>query len=163
MKALTMTQPWATLVAMGAKQYETRGWRPVYRGPLAIHASKSFPIPDQETAIRGFFWDTLQPEFMPRGGLLLPRGAILAVCELVECYFTGNPDDVVFEEPPWMRRLSEKERAFGNFSPGRWGWRLRNVQRLPAPISIRGYQFLWDVPDPVVASILNQLSKGARA
>ena len=40
MKALTLTQPWATLVAMGAKRIETRSWTTNYRGPLAIHAGK---------------------------------------------------------------------------------------------------------------------------
>lgn len=38
MKALTLHQPWATLVAIGAKTVETRGWATKHRGPLAIHA-----------------------------------------------------------------------------------------------------------------------------
>ena len=41
MKALTITQPWATLIAIGAKRFETRGWSTPYRGPLAIHAGKN--------------------------------------------------------------------------------------------------------------------------
>ena len=43
MKVLTLTQPWATLVAIGAKRIETRSWSTKYRGPLAIHAAKGFP------------------------------------------------------------------------------------------------------------------------
>ena len=38
-KVLTLTQPWATLVAIGAKKIETRSWSASYRGPLAIHAA----------------------------------------------------------------------------------------------------------------------------
>ncbi len=41
MKAISLLQPWATLVAIGAKRIETRSWATNYRGPLAIHASKS--------------------------------------------------------------------------------------------------------------------------
>lgn len=41
MKALSLWQPWATLIAIGAKQYETRGWSTPYRGPLIIHAAKT--------------------------------------------------------------------------------------------------------------------------
>jgi len=41
--ALTLTQPWATLGAIGAKKIETRGWRHSLSGTLAIHAAKSFP------------------------------------------------------------------------------------------------------------------------
>ena len=40
MKALTLWQPWASLVALGVKTIETRSWSTTYRGPLAIHAAK---------------------------------------------------------------------------------------------------------------------------
>lgn len=40
MWALTLRQPWASLVAIGVKQVETRSWTTAYRGPLAIHSSK---------------------------------------------------------------------------------------------------------------------------
>jgi hypothetical protein len=38
MKALSLTQPWASLVVAGAKKLETRSWPTYYRGPLLIHA-----------------------------------------------------------------------------------------------------------------------------
>lgn len=41
MKALTVRQPWASLIACGAKTIETRSWRTSYRGWLAIHAGKT--------------------------------------------------------------------------------------------------------------------------
>ena len=44
MKALTLHQPWATLVAVGEKRIETRSWSTDYRGPLAIHAGKARPF-----------------------------------------------------------------------------------------------------------------------
>ena len=43
MKALTLWQPWASLIAVGAKTIETRSWSTKYRGPLAIHAAKRRP------------------------------------------------------------------------------------------------------------------------
>lgn len=39
-KALTLHQPWASLIALGVKTIETRSWSTKYRGPLAIHAGK---------------------------------------------------------------------------------------------------------------------------
>jgi hypothetical protein len=39
MKALSVMQPWATLIALGAKHIETRSWATSHRGQLAIHAS----------------------------------------------------------------------------------------------------------------------------
>lgn len=40
MKALTLHQPWASLIAAGVKTIETRSWSTRYRGPLAVHAGK---------------------------------------------------------------------------------------------------------------------------
>ena len=42
-KCLTLTQPWATLVTLNEKRFETRGWNTDYRGPLLVHAAKTFP------------------------------------------------------------------------------------------------------------------------
>lgn len=39
MKALTIWQPWASLLACGAKKYETRSWATKYKGQIAIHAA----------------------------------------------------------------------------------------------------------------------------
>ncbi len=43
MKALSLHQPWASLIAEGMKTIETRPWATKYRGPLAIHAVKKVP------------------------------------------------------------------------------------------------------------------------
>jgi len=40
-KAISLWQPWASLVIGGHKQFETRSWRTRYRGLLAIHAARS--------------------------------------------------------------------------------------------------------------------------
>lgn len=40
MKAVTISQPFATLVALGAKTLETRSWATKHRGDLAIHAGQ---------------------------------------------------------------------------------------------------------------------------
>ena len=40
MKALTIKQPYATLIAEGIKEYEFRTWKTNYRGKFLIHAGK---------------------------------------------------------------------------------------------------------------------------
>ena len=40
MKALTIKQPWATLIMQGDKRFEFRSWQTKYRGDLLIHAGK---------------------------------------------------------------------------------------------------------------------------
>lgn len=39
MKALTVKQPWASLIVHGGKDVENRSWTTRYRGPIAIHAA----------------------------------------------------------------------------------------------------------------------------
>jgi hypothetical protein len=39
MRALSVKQPWASLIALGEKTIECRSWSTRYRGPLLIHAS----------------------------------------------------------------------------------------------------------------------------
>ncbi len=59
MPCLSLSQPWATLIAVGAKTMETRSWRTYYAGPLAIHAAKGFPAYARETLRYRNFVDAL--------------------------------------------------------------------------------------------------------
>ena len=42
MKALTIKQPWASLIASGIKDIENRTWKTHYRGKIYIHASSHY-------------------------------------------------------------------------------------------------------------------------
>lgn len=44
MKAITVLQPWASLIACGAKKLETQSWLMNYSASPAIHANKILPI-----------------------------------------------------------------------------------------------------------------------
>lgn len=133
MKALSLTQPWAILVAIGAKRIETRSWRTRYRGPLAIHAAKALPA----SAINLCFEMPFRAALM-RGGIHqigdLPRGAIIATCVLYDCQRT---DFLASEVAP-------DEADFGDYSFGRFGFLLRDIVRLPVPIAAKGALGLWD-------------------
>jgi hypothetical protein len=138
MKAISTIQPWATLIAIRAKRFETRSWETDYRGPLAIHASKGWPRWAIELALEEPFRSTLA-----RAGVQhladLPRGAVIATARLVDCRST-TPDLI---DGSWTARLSDAEDAFGDFSPGRFAWELADVEVLPEPIPARGALRLW--------------------
>ncbi|MFA6927000.1 MAG: ASCH domain-containing protein [Bacteroidales bacterium] len=51
MKALSVRQPWASLIAIGRKTIEVRTWRTNYRGPLVICASKRPLLPGRPTGV----------------------------------------------------------------------------------------------------------------
>lgn len=162
MKALTLTQPWATLVAVGAKRIETRSWVTSYTGPLAIHAAKGFPKDAQDLVLHDWeFYSALQPdlaaEFKANGERLvprqaghsavrgLPRGAVVATCFLVDCLSTvyqAPRGFSVFERYPNLDTVTERE--FGDYSPGRYAWVVDGVKPLAHPIPARGALGLWE-------------------
>lgn len=171
-KALTLHQPWATLVAIGVKRIETRSWSTKYRGPLAIHAAARVPGgPGHCFSDVGDYhpWDS------PAGWALtthtnqgdhwdLPLGAVLATCELVDVVPTtlrgpdGQPsimginiwdrsEDGAYEDPPTGRRRVwslRQNRPYGDFSLGRFAWLLDEIEPLAESIPARGRQGLWE-------------------
>ena len=159
MKALTLTQPWATLVAIGAKKIETRSWATKYRGPLAIHAAKGMPRSSEVACYQNKFLRALQSKYdmLPGRGYrwkdLLPIGAVIAVVELTDCRSTGktgefNPDGGRgWECPDWVYRLTDEERAFGDYSQDRYGWTLENVRQIE-PVPAVGMLGLWEFEHP---------------
>ena len=86
MKALTLTQPWATLVAIGAKTIETRGWSTSYRGPLAIHAAKKFPENARRFTTEPICYEAVRAHCDAKPGVPgYPTGVVLCVCRLIDC------------------------------------------------------------------------------
>ncbi len=131
MKALTLWQPWATLVAIGAKTIETRSWHTNYRGTLAIHAGKA----TSELYLAGE-WPAAK--YLWRFGfrrLQFPVGEVIATCNLVDVF--------EFTEENW-KSTSLANRHLGDCSPGRYGWRLKDIVELDKPIAATGKQRLWE-------------------
>ena len=132
MKAITLTQPWATLAAIGAKQTETRSWSTHYRGPLAIHAASSFKHGTGRLTMSEPYRQVLADAGYPRFNLL-PWGAIVATCTLTDCIPTSE-----------FQGVDVLDFAFGDFTYGRWAWILKDVKRLEKPIPARGALSLWE-------------------
>ena len=131
MKALTLTQPWADLVASGHKRWETRSWSTNYRGLVAIHAAKGFPKYAQVFASEEMAFGRLAPR--------IARGAIIAVARIVDVRPT---EEVALE-------IEGLERRLGDYAWGRFAWQLADVVRLDEPIGCKGMLGLWAVPDAI--------------
>lgn len=137
MRALTLQQPWASLIAYGEKRFETRSWRTWYSGPIAIHAGKTFGMEPLEMLRVEPFKSVLLEHGLLDGSM--PLGCVVAIAEI-----TGWSS----AEMPHLRRHlyreARHEMTFGNFAAGRFAWHLTNVRRLATPIPARGKQGLWD-------------------
>lgn len=71
MKALSIRQPWAWLVAHGFKPVENRTWNTKFRGEFLIHASKSFDKSGYAWVRDNFPEINLPlPQQLDRGGLV---------------------------------------------------------------------------------------------
>jgi len=145
MKALTIRQPWASLISLGVKTIETRSWSTKYRGPLAIHAGKEWAqltvgpnVRPWVLADRGMSYPVLthyehdsgrsgcRSRFVDR---VAPLGAVVATCTLVDVVQTENAD-------------TDGQRPFGDFTPGRYAWLLDNIVPI-TPVPAKGKQGLW--------------------
>lgn len=142
MKALTVWQPWAQLLAKGYKHIETRSWKTNYRGEILIHAAqKSF----HECWFRYVDDDvkTLISRYMELPETFncekyFPRGCIVGKANLVEC---RRMDDI------WIHKLKNylpEEYAFGDYKAGRYAWILENQASFETPIVTSGRQGLWN-------------------
>jgi hypothetical protein len=136
-KALSIHQPWASLIALGKKKYETRSWSTSHRGPLLIHASKAVPSDYYKLLTYEPFRSAL-----PQHSGSWPRGALIAVAQIA--------DVVPVEElPKWAP--DDREAKFGDFRPGRYAWLLTDIVPL-IPIPYRGERALFDVAEAVLDS-----------
>ena len=153
MKALTLTEPWAMLVAIGAKRIETRSWPTKYRGPLAIHAAKGFPKRARDFTLEPVCYEAMyELGYKTRHWFpAYPLGAVLATCTLVDCvqiremHYSpdGEPAGIIGK---YTNMLADRpsEREFGNYEPGRWAWILRGVECFKNTVPAKGSLGLWD-------------------
>lgn len=132
-KVISLKQPWAYLLAIGAKKFETRPWQPrQYRsGELFIHASEKIDFNDLELCREDPHFKKYIPK--PQSGILV-QGAIIGKVNLVEIVSTESIRD----------SLSAQERAFGDYRDGRWAWRCEDAALLFLPIKVKGKLSLWD-------------------
>jgi hypothetical protein len=129
-KCLSVRQPFASWLSNPQwfhqpgyvpKRIENRDWQTAYRGPLLIHASKSF----EEDAI--WYWEQHLPPSVSRRKEDYPLGALIGITELA---------DIVEEiRDPWF--------------VGDYGWILADARPLD-PIPYKGALRLFDVPRAVV-------------
>lgn len=79
MKALSIRQPYAWLIAQGIKDVENRTWHTGYRGPVLIHAGKTYPKRDHLDD-----WESWQHFYYPpdRDGMV---GGIVGIATITGC------------------------------------------------------------------------------
>ena len=156
MRAITLHQPWASLIALGIKSVETRSWVTGYRGQLAIHAAKR-PIKQSELDAIAYAYkcqlaicaanrpierckikmiSQLSSTWLDE--IAYPLGCVVAVCDVADCI--GITPQLISQQLP-------AELVVGNWESGRYAWLLSNVQPIRA-VPASGKQGFWDWTPP---------------
>jgi hypothetical protein len=132
MKVLSLLQPWATLVVTGHKKIETRSWQTSHRGLLLIHASlgKKGSILANESPFKKYISDFN----------MLPFGAIIGSVILDEIL----PVEQLYFSDHMLEELTLEEKAFGDYSKGRYAWMLSQSEIFEQPLPARGSLALWE-------------------
>ncbi len=161
MKALTIWQPWASLIIAGAKPYEFRGWRvpsSLIGQRIVIHAAAK-QIDKKEVEYLHFALSYLHADrtiaqaaaescLRPWASIpvletamrdALPMGAGIGTAVL------GDPRDgwCIAAEFGVDRANDSNCDEHAN-----WGWPLTDIERWQEPIPMRGRQGLWNWPEP---------------
>jgi hypothetical protein len=155
-RVVTLTQPYATLAVLGLKTIETRSRRLSYRGPLLIHAGLGPGYFGSEAALWDFCLSEPCRTVLAAYGIMnpgrLPRGAIVGQVNQIDCvatwpnwataepWFTAARGEQTWQVPP---PVGSAERAFGDYSPGRWAHLYADARPLATPIPARGQLGLW--------------------
>ena len=153
MRAITLYQPWATLIALRLKRFETRHWATTWRGEIAIHAGAArTDWNDLQRELDGYrngkytsgngsladiYWQYLTG-LLPAGGSLneaLPFSAVVCVANIVDC---------IQMTPAFIAQQTREERAVGGWAAGRFAWQLEVKEVFNPPIPAKGMQGMWD-------------------
>jgi hypothetical protein len=147
MKAISLWQPWAWLVAIGAKRFETRSWSTNHRGFVAIHAASRWDRRLQHLAHSEPF-----KKYWTRRDVDNDLGAIIAVAWL-DNVMRSEVAAKLIRLGDFKRILINEELAFGNYTAGRYAFEFEDVARTAEPIFTRGYQKIWNLPEDVAAKV----------
>ena len=166
MKAISLWQPWASLIAEGIKTSETRSWAPpaaLVGERIAFHAAKR-PITKLDILVS--WGDELRAaacalvgaenpynrRYFKRG---LPYGAVVATARLVAWervwYDDGErvrTDASLAADPNRWKYGRHAPDGLGDYSPGRWIWFLDDIKKLDPPIPAIGRQRVWNWEPP---------------
>lgn len=157
--AITIWQPWASLLAILAKLYETRSWATNYRGPIAIHAGQkdhadmmsSEQINALMRALAGTRYEVAHNRIGGGYDYIYPYGVVIATAELVGCHkiVLHGGRGLSSTSPGWLETEdgiyipTHRELLFGDWTPGRYAWEFTNMKLLDQPVPAKGRQGLW--------------------
>ena len=123
MKALTIKEPWASLIINGYKEYEFRSWKTNYRGKILIHAGKG----KEPHNLKRFNDYNLDYKF----------GYIIGEATITDCIeVTKELEEELLKKDSKVYAVSEHKRVYA--------WKLENIVKYEKIIPCKGKLGLWN-------------------
>lgn len=132
MKAITVKQPWASLIIEGIKDIENRTWPTKFRGRVLIHAGATIAknAVDVISMIDG---ELARKIWFDINDKKLPIGAVIGSVEIIDC--------VINHPSIWSEKTTQ-------MSPDNsYNWVLANPIKFPEAIPAKGKLSFWDYPN----------------
>lgn len=171
MKALTIYQPWASLIMAGAKPYEFRGWSPRLRGPgyaaligqrIVIHSStrkiERIEVVAIKRALESGDAEWIAETCLHADKALPILEEALKMTHNISLAFGCGLGTAILGEPRnglgiaeefGLERVNDSDRDdHANF-----GWPLSDVEVWDEPVPMRGFQGFWNWPTPEGAGL----------
>lgn len=157
-KVITLWQPWATLIMIGAKPWEFRSWSYVERGvgvkpgdTIGIHAGARPIKPaevrdllerlDDDANTTGLIPAIARPLLERLMAAVKCRG-VIEMSALLGTSRIGAPVLSAEVKPEWAKLINDSDRL----EHCNWAWPMLDVHRFPEPKPVGGHQGFWNCP-----------------
>ena len=125
MKALTIKEPWASLIVQGFKKYEFRSWKTNYRGKLLIHAGLS---KENINKFKDYNLD-------------ISSGEIIGEAYITDCILVDKKLDKK------LRQIDKN--IYGNDHVGLYAFKLERIKKYDKKIKVKGKLGLWNYNEKI--------------
>lgn len=136
---VSVRQPWADLLAAGIKPIENRTWPCKYRGPLLIHAGKTWGR-DEEAAYAELMAIAIDMRDVRRQTILMRSrdrlGGLVGICTMRRC----------IHEDAWYERGGLYYDGWHQWFTGPFGWVVTGARLFPTVVPYLGQQGIFSVP-----------------
>ena len=138
-KVLSVINPWAGLLCLGQKHFETRSFNTSHRGTLLIHSSGRLKKPESKELLIWLYANMDKfPEFKGKDHLqdiCSQTGVIIGSVDIVDTFSTNDAEA--------LKQIDEIELRFGNYERDRWFWKCENPVLFDKPIIAKGNLGFW--------------------
>ncbi|MDD2409299.1 MAG: ASCH domain-containing protein [Bacilli bacterium] len=122
MKAISIKQPWASLIINGYKEYEFRTWKTKYRGKILIHASQTI---DKDIISK-----------FKHLNIKYPTGCIIGEVNIIDCLKVDSKLDNKLKKE---NNLIYEENYIDYYA-----FKLNNIIKYNKPIKAKGQLGIWN-------------------